>query len=76
MTQDFKHYARTPVFVEMRPYVLGEDLTGIAFFGTDEPQVGDMIARDSVRHELQWMLTEAFFKRFYVQEPVDPGAIP
>ncbi len=56
----WKQYRRIGL-TEMRPYVLGEDLTGISVSGTDTPQDGGMIARNPQDHNDQWYVSEAYF---------------
>lgn len=48
---------------EMRPYVPGEDMTGISVSDTDTPALGGMIARNPVNHKDQWYVTEEYFKK-------------
>jgi hypothetical protein len=57
---------------EMRPYVPGEDLTGISVSEQDTPQDGGMIARSSTNHEDQWYVNEAYF--LANMEEVEEGA--
>ena len=51
---------------EMRPYVLGEDMTGISISDVDvrngSPMLGDMIARNPQNHEDQWLVARDYFK--------------
>lgn len=51
---------------EMRPYVLGEDLTGISVNKEDAPELGGMIARNSDNYEDQWYVAKDFFEKWYV----------
>ena len=57
----WKQYRRTGVS-EMRPYVPGEDLTGIAVSAADTPEVGGMIARNPANHADQWYVAKAYFE--------------
>ena len=56
---------------EMRPYVTGEDLTGISVNAEDTPEAGGMIARNSDNHKDQWYIGKAFYEKNYalVLEP-------
>lgn len=50
----------------MRPYVIGEDLTGVSISQADvdngSPKVGDMIARNPVNHKDQWLVAQKYFE--------------
>jgi hypothetical protein len=50
---------------EMRPYVPGEDLTGISVNKEDTPEEGGMIARNGKNHDDQWYIGKQFFKDNY-----------
>lgn len=50
---------------EMRPYVPGEDLTGISVNTEDTPELGGMIARNSDNHKDQWYVAKEFFEKNY-----------
>ena len=52
---------------EMRPYLPGEDLTGISVSDEDTPEEGGMIARNSDNHDDQWYIGKAFFQANYEQ---------
>jgi len=53
-------------FAEMRPYVLGEDMTGISISQADIPASdGDMIARNPENHNDQWLVSKEFFDAAY-----------
>ena len=54
---------------EMRPYVPGEDLTGISVNKEDSPELGGMIARNSNNHDDQWYVAKDFFDKNYVLSP-------
>lgn len=51
---------------EMRPYVLGEDLTDVSMSVEDarnnSPQEGDMIARNPKNHKDQWLVAKKYFE--------------
>jgi hypothetical protein len=69
---DFKWY-RKKQLQEMRPYVDGEDMTGISVSAPDHqagsPRVGDMIARNATNHADQWLVAKGFFDQNY--EPAE-----
>jgi hypothetical protein len=54
---------------EMRPYIPGEDLSGISINAEDTPEKGGMIARNANNHKDQWYVSKEFFERNY--EPVN-----
>lgn len=56
----WKNYRRTGLS-EMRPYVVGEDLTGISVGETDIPEEGGMIARNPKNHADQWYVAKKYF---------------
>ncbi len=66
---EFKQYRKSQI-AEMRPYVPGEDMTGIstAILDTDNgsPTVGDMIARNPKDHNDQWLVSANFFAQNYI----------
>ena len=71
----FTQYRRKQI-AEMRPYVPGEDLTGVSISAVDaqagSPQIGDMIARNPANHADQWLVSwRCFFDNF---EPLDQEA--
>ena len=49
----------------MRPYVLGEDLTGVSVAAVDTPEPGGMIARNADNPADQWYVAKAFFEKNY-----------
>ncbi len=57
---DFKQYQRKGLS-EMRPYIPGEDLTGISVSQTDTPELGGMIARNPKDHNDQWYVAKKYF---------------
>lgn len=61
----FKKYRRTQV-TELRPYVPGEDTSGISISDVDRkagsPKEGDMIARNPTNHADQWLVSKAYFE--------------
>ena len=48
---------------EMRPYVLGEDLSDISVNAEDTPELGGMIARNPENHKDQWYVAKAYFEQ-------------
>lgn len=60
----FKQY-RKKGLAEMRPYVPGEDLSGVSVSAEDTPEEGGMIARNSDNHSDQWYVAKAFFQKNY-----------
>ena len=66
---EFKKYKRTNI-AEMRPYVPGEDLSGISVSQEDNPaQDRGMIARNPNNHDDQWYVNRAYFEENF--KPVD-----
>jgi hypothetical protein len=61
---DFKQYTRK-AYAELRPYIVGEDVTGISISDFDKkrgsPQAGDYIARNPQNHSDQWLVSAAYF---------------
>lgn len=59
----WKQYRRTGLS-EMRPHVVGEDLTGVSVSPEDVLKVekpGGMIARNPKNHNDQWYVNEDYF---------------
>jgi hypothetical protein len=50
----------------MRPYVPGEDLSGVSVSSEFTPRKGDMIARDPSNHADVWHVDGDFFQENYV----------
>lgn len=65
---EFKKYRRSGL-AEMRPYVQGEDLTGISCSEGDVPFQGGMIARNPNDHTDQWYVNEKYFAENF--EPIE-----
>ncbi len=61
---EFKNYRKTAV-QKMRPYIEGEDLTGISVAEVDTPESGGMIAVSADNPKDQWYVAKAFFKKNY-----------
>lgn len=68
----WKRYRRTGLS-EMRPYVVGEDLTGISVQSVDTPADGGMVARNPQNHADQWYVAPQYFRDNLesVEESVD-----
>ena len=80
----WKKYQKTAL-QEMRPYVLGEDLTGVSVAQNETPKDGGMIARDA--QGSQWYVSPEFMDENYgeaqtskaelfvahIQEHLSPG---
>lgn len=59
---EFKQYRRKG-FSEMRPYIKGEDLTGISVSDVDNPEKDmGMIARNPKNHKDQWYVARKYFE--------------
>lgn len=60
----FTRYRRKQI-AELRPYVVGEDLTGVSISAVDNlagsPKEGDMIARNPANHADQWLVAAQYF---------------
>ncbi len=62
MGEEFKQYRRKGLS-EMRPYVKGEDLTGISVSATDCPETDmGMIARNPKNHADMWYVARKYFE--------------
>lgn len=66
MMSEFKQYRRKQI-AELRPYVEGEVLSNrVSVSASDKeagsPKVGDMIARNPVHREDQWLVAEKYFQ--------------
>ncbi len=49
----------------MRPYIPGEDLSGISVSDVDNPKLGDMIARHASNHKDKWLVSKEYFETNY-----------
>jgi hypothetical protein len=58
---EWKQYKRKGLS-EMRPYAVGEDLTGISVSQADTPEEGGMIARNPKNHADQWYVAKKYFE--------------
>ena len=51
----------------MRPYVPGEDLTGISVSKEDMPGLGGMVAVNPNNHDDKWYINRKFFEENYIE---------
>lgn len=58
---DYRKVAVQP----MRPYVPGEDMTGVSVSPEDTPEVGGMIAVNPKNTADKWYVAKAFFEANY-----------
>lgn len=59
---EYKQYKRKGLS-EMRPYVKGEDLTGISVSPEDDPETDmGMIARNPKNHADKWYVARQYFE--------------
>lgn len=70
----FQLYRRRIKMSELRPYVDGEDLTGVSISPEDtkagSPKPGDMIARNPDNHADKWLIAEKYFIDNFEPTPV------
>lgn len=60
--ENYKQYRRKGLS-EMRPYVKGEDLTGISVSEQDNPETDmGMIARNPKNHDDKWYVARKYFE--------------
>ena len=61
---EFRQYHRKQI-AELRPYIDGEDLSGISISLEDikagSPKIGDMIARNPKNYNDQWLVAYQYF---------------
>lgn len=62
---EFKNYIKK-VVQPMRPYIPGEDLTGISVWDGDTPEEGGMIAQNPKDPQDQWYVAKEFFEQNYI----------
>ena len=60
MDSTWKQYRRRGL-TEARPYVPGEDLTGVSVSPQDTPQAGGWIARSPQNPQDRWYVNAAYF---------------
>jgi hypothetical protein len=56
----FKNYRKKSTQL-MRPYILGEDLTGVSVNKEDTPEEGGMIAQNPANPQDKWYVAKQFF---------------
>jgi hypothetical protein len=61
---EFKNYRKKNV-QPMRPYIPGEDLTGVSVNKEDTPEEGGMIAINLANQEDKWYVGKEFFAANY-----------
>jgi hypothetical protein len=61
---EFKNYRKKNV-QPMRPYVVGEDLTGVSVSAEDTPEIGGMIAQNPNNPSDKWYVAKKFFEDNY-----------
>lgn len=66
MVKQWRFYHKHAI-TEMRPYIEGEDLTGISVSDGDEPKEGGMIARNPQDHNDQWYIAPEYFNDNYIK---------
>jgi len=62
----FKNYRKNTV-QPMRPYIPGEDLTGVAVCQTNTPSLGGMIAVNPQNLVDKWYVSKDFFINNYTE---------
>lgn len=69
----FRKYRRRISVSELRPFVPGEDLSGISVSDEDQPpREGDMVARNPDNHRDKWLVSQEYFAANFHTEPIDP----
>jgi len=63
---------RKSALQSMRPYIPGEDLTGISVSKEDTPELGGMIAINASNPKDQWYVAKDFFKKNYEEDNIEP----
>jgi hypothetical protein len=70
---EFKQYRKKQI-AEMRTYVAGENMDRISISAPDKeagsPKIGDMIARNPLNHDDQWLVAAKFFTDNYAEVEV------
>lgn len=69
----WKQYRKTAL-QEMRPYVPGEDMTGISVNPEDTLEEGGKVARNSKNHKDQWYVGKEFCANNYAEAAEHPSA--
>lgn len=61
----FKKFSRKGI-TEMRPYILGEDLSNVSVSDEDNPEEDmGMIARNPNNHEDKWYVAREYFEKHF-----------
>ena len=59
---EFNQYKRKGLS-EMRPYVVGEDMTQVSVAAVDNPETDmGMVARNPLNHKDQWYVAKKYFE--------------
>lgn len=58
----FKQY-RKKGLAEMRPYIIGENMTGKTVSKGDTLEQGGMVARNPSNHDDQWYVAKEYFEK-------------
>lgn len=66
--EGFKDYRKKSI-QPMRPYVPGEDLSGVSVSEEDTPEQGGMIAINPENRNDMWYVAKAFFETNYELAP-------
>ncbi len=61
LKKPWKYYRRTGLS-EMRPYIVGEDLSVVSVNSEDVPEDGGMVARNPKNHADQWYVAKKYFE--------------
>ena len=72
---EFKQYRKSQL-AEMRPYVPGEEMSGVSVSDQDAPEEGGMIARNADNHADLWYVARAFFEKNYTPRDGEPQGVP
>lgn len=64
--ENLKNYRKKNV-QPMRPYVPGEDMTGISVSAEDTPEEGGMIAVNPSNGNDRWYVAKDFFNENYIE---------
>lgn len=62
--EGYKNYRKNAV-QPMRPYVPGEDLSGVSVSAEDTPELGGMIAVNPKNTSDKWYVAKKFFEENY-----------
>jgi hypothetical protein len=61
---EFKKYRKKGI-VELRPYIIGEDLSMISISQEDNPKEGDMIARNLENYDDMWLVDKEYYEKHF-----------